>query len=313
MTLLASSAWLGLAWFAVVNLCAALLAAAILRARGGAAGLGTLTAGQLFALRLAPSAVAFIFTLAIFLPVHWSYEPADADEDFGIVIRMLALSTATLFAWSGWRAIRALRASARYCARAAGSAVGSLGSALVTTGLYGITLAGVIRTRVLVGEAARARLTAGELETAIAHERAQQRAHDNLKRFLMFCVPDLFALMPAARRLEAAWRAAAECQADAQAAAGDERRALDLAGALVKVARTVPAGAPPEPLLWSTFNDPPLLERRVRRLLASGEQTSGTSRSGWWMPAGVAGVTCAAWAAGYRLHLFTEWLVQSLP
>ena len=132
-------------------------------------------------------------------------------------------------------------------------------------------------------------------------------------KFLMFCAPDLFAMMPAARRLEAAWRAAAECQADSHATAGDERRALDLAGALVKVARTVQAGAPPEPLLWSTFNDPPLLERRVRHLLGSGGQTPGRSRWGWWMPASAAGVLCASWAAGYRLHLLTEWFVQSLP
>jgi hypothetical protein len=312
MRLLASSAWLGLAWFAVVNLCAALLIAPCVR-RLGAGGLGRRTPEQLLALRLAPVIVALVFTLAVFLPVHWLYEPPDADERFGLVVRVLALATAALLARSGWRALRALRESARFGARAAGSAVGSLGPALVSTGLHGITLAGVFRTRILIGAAARVRLTAGELEAAIAHERAHQHAHDNLKRFVMFCAPDLFGMTPAARRLEAAWRAAAECRADSRATEGDERRALDLAGALVKVARAIPAGAPPEPVLWSTFNDPPLLERRVRDLLAPGGRTRGTHRLGWWMPASAAGLLCAAWAAGHHLHLLTEWLVQSLP
>jgi Zn-dependent protease with chaperone function len=313
MSLLASSGWLLLAWFAAANIVAACAAVALVRYLGPA-GLARRAPAQLLALRFGPAACATVFAAVVFLPVHWVYEPVGLEESFGFVIGSLAVTTAALLAWGGARATRALRESARFHALAVGHEVEDGTPAVVSARLHGVSLAGVFRTRILVGAVTRADLTDGELEAAIAHERAHQQSRDNLKRFLMFCAPDLFGFTSAARRLETAWRAAAECQADARAAAGSEARALDLASALVKVARG-PAGpgAVAEPVVWSTLHDAPLLEERVRLLLARPAGVTSSRWTMWWIAGGLAAAVAAGWLAGYRLHVLTESLIQWLP
>src|SRR4029453_6407376 len=105
---------------------------------------------------------------------------------------------------------------------------------------------------------------------AISHETAHERSRDNLKRFLMYCAPDLFGWSRTARELEDAWQRQSEYFADDYAVMGDESRAVVLASALVKVAqlsRRTRGVATPVPA-WSAFHVPSLLETRVRRLVA---------------------------------------------
>jgi beta-lactamase regulating signal transducer with metallopeptidase domain len=178
--------------------------------------------------------------------------------------------------------------------------------------LRGIALAGVFRPRVLVGASAREALTAAELDVAIAHELAHQRARDNLVRALMWCVPDFLGLMPAARRLETLWDAEAECLADARAVDGSEARAVCLASALVKVARLAPGPAHAYAPAWSTFHQAALLETRVRRLVTAPERACSQVR---WLPLVCAALVsfAVAWFSGLpaQLHALTEILINS--
>ena len=105
-----------------------------------------------------------------------------------------------------------------------------------------MSLAGIFRTTIVVGRPVREALTDDELEVALAHERAHQQSRDNVKRFAMFALPDVFAFTGAARQLDGMWNAAVECEADAVAVDGDPARAANLASALLKVARL--AGRP---------------------------------------------------------------------
>ena len=152
---------------------------------------------------------------------------------------------------------------------------GTEAEALEVDGLNGLSVAGILSTKILVGANARRALTHAELDVALAHEQAHRRLWDNLKRFVVFCAPDILGLSEAGRQLERMWNSAVECLADEQAVAGDANRAVNLAAALVKVARLADASPSQNgPVVWSALHQPGLLELRVRRLV-NGASTPG--------------------------------------
>ncbi len=71
------------------------------------------------------------------------------------------------------------------------------------------------------------------------------KARDNLKRGFMRICRDVLLIIPSGRTLDRHWSAASETAADEHAAERGGDVALDLASALVKVARMIPAGARP--------------------------------------------------------------------
>lgn len=306
---------LGLAWFAALNIvgsCAAWGAAdVLLAARAGRRG------GVLLAIRLFPAAVSVLFVVAFFLPAHWRFEPADAQESFGVVLYGLGALGAALVLRSVARVAAVARAGWRLrgCSRL--PHVERAPGVYEVQGLAGVSLAGVFRTRILVGAAARRALTAAELHVALAHERAHRRALDNLKRFVIFCAPDLFGDSAASRKIEAEWRAGAEWLADARAVDGDLTRAVNLASALVKVSRlaSAPSAFVTSPA-WSTLHDPPLLEMRVRRLV-DGEAPAAARPRRARRIAGTTlfavGLLICGTTMAPSLHQLTEALVRMLP
>lgn len=312
---LLSTLVLGLGWFAAINLVASALAwcAASLVLRREAARRG----GVLLAIRLLPAAVSSVFVAILFVPAHWMLEPASAQERFGIVLWIFsALGAAILLrstvrvgavARAGW-GLRRFREFRRVDA--------DLGVYEVQ-GLAGVSLAGVFRTRILVGPAVRRALSGAELDVALAHERAHRTSLDNVKRCAMFCAPDVLGLVAMSREVEARWRASAEWLADAQAVDGDDVRAVHLASALVKVSRITSS---PTPFVtspaWSTLNEPPLLEMRVRRLVGGTAPAASAPRRAHAFCAVIA--VCAvllssAVAVSPSIHHFTEALVRLLP
>jgi Zn-dependent protease with chaperone function len=313
VTFLLSSVLLGLAWFAAVNLAASvaawLLAPVMSRRRSW-------STGPLITFRLLPALTSVVFVFAFFLPSHWQFEPQVSDETFGVVVLSLGALGLGLFATGAWRVLWMAWCDYRLAALSKRTGLRFDRGAVEIPGLAGISLAGVFRPRILVGSETKAQLTDEELDVAICHEIAHQRSRDNLKRFLIHCAPDVFGWSVVARELEQRWQAEAECEADARAVAGDDRRALLLASALVKVARVrwstnaiVPSPAS------SPFHVPALLEVRVRRLVGGpGVMRSGEARL-WAALALAAFGAASAWIldVSYSLHVVTELLVMSLP
>jgi hypothetical protein len=118
-----------------------------------------------------------------------------------------------------------------------------------------------------------------------------------------------------ARYIESAWHAAAESAADARAAGEDDRRAIDLASALVKVARIVTPTSVARSPVWSSFNDPMLLRERVRHL-ASGAPPAPELhpiRTACAALAVVCSVAMLAPVLAGPIHLITEAAVALLP
>jgi hypothetical protein len=323
MSVVFSTAVLGLAWFAAVNVVASVVAwtLTVVLVREHVAADGR-RARRLLSLRLLPAVAAIIVSGVLFAPAHWRLEPRDLNERFGVLAYALAglglvlIARSVARAWSVFRAGWRLRSLSITSASAVHRSGLDSTQAYEMTSLAGISLAGVLHPRVLIGRTARTALTPAELDVAVAHELAHRHAWDNLKRCAMFCAPDMLASTRTARRLETQWRAEAECLADASAAGGDPLRAALLASALVKVARlSGVSDATPRIPVWSTFHEPGLLESRVRRLICGAMPSRPRpARLGivWTL---VAGAAAAAWVldAPIQLHYATELLVRILP
>ena len=319
MRVLLTISLLGLAWFAAVNLAAS--AIAWTAGRTIVRGRWQLPSDWLLLVRLFPAGVAALFVVVVFLPAHLRFEPSESDESFGrLLLTLFALAIAIISragARAGAVAAAALRTSRALAAMPSAIPAAAVGGAYEVQQFPGLSLAGVFRTRILVGADARRVLTRDELDVALAHEHAHRASRDNIKRCAMFCAPDFFGWTSTARALEQRWRAEAECRADSRAVAGDERRAVQLASALVKVARLANSGrnrlASP---VWSTFHEPMLLEARVRRLV-SGEALGAPSPR-FTRAIVLTSVLAMAWlglspAAAEEIHRATEALVHLLP
>jgi Zn-dependent protease with chaperone function len=127
-------------------------------------------------------------------------------------------------------------------------------------------LAGTWRPRLLFSDTALRALTPAELEAVIEHERAHATVHENLRRLVLRASPDPLALLPAGRRLRAAFEEAAEAAADAAACA--RVPPLLLASALIKLAGLVPPGRRLDVAVASFHREGGIAER-VRALLAA--------------------------------------------
>jgi hypothetical protein len=106
-----------------------------------------------------------------------------------------------------------------------------------------IAVVGTFRPRLFIAESVLETLSPEELQAAIAHEGGHLLAYDNFKRSLLRASRDLLMIVPCGRSLDRAWAEAAECAADEQAAQQSAETALNLAAALVKIAKMVPVGA----------------------------------------------------------------------
>jgi Zn-dependent protease with chaperone function len=115
-----------------------------------------------------------------------------------------------------------------------------------------------------------ASLSTEELAAAVSHECGHLAAHDNFKRSVMRVSRAALLLIPCGRSLDRAWSEASESAADEHAAQQSSFVALNLASALVRIARMIPNGQRQEiPAAVSAFlsDDSPGVKVRVRRLV----------------------------------------------
>jgi beta-lactamase regulating signal transducer with metallopeptidase domain len=310
MAFLLTTLLLASAWFAAVNVTSSLgawLAAAALRGARFRP-----RAAVLLAIRFFPAA-ASLLVIGLFVPTHWAAEARDVKESFGIVVYALAAGGALLMARSVVRALALARADRRLRARECASPV--IVGATEVDGVPGLALAGLFRTRILIGRRVAQALTAAELDVALAHEDAHRRAIDNVKRWAFHCAPDVLGGSAAARHVEREWHRAAESLADARAARGDAQRALHLASALLKVARLTMPDRFDATIVCSPFNDPVLLKQRIEQLMSAAPDAAPPRRG--YVLGVVIGVLASAGLllpllAG-PLHSITELAVALLP
>ncbi len=272
----------------------------------------------LLVLRLMPTMLALLTVLLLVVPAYLAHEPWGIDEPLGSILLGLACLGVVLLLWGGGRAARAVLATRRLRvtwqkgARPIEIPGAPASVFLLDHPLPVVSVVGFRHPRLFIAEQVLGVFTRAELQAALAHERGHMDARDNVKRLAFEACPDWLALTRFGDRLRRSWAAAAEAAADSAAAAGGS--ALDLASALVKVARLFPPGAVDLPS--SALAGGSDLGPRLRRLL----QAPPPSRSGrlpvlalWGLivlaPVALAVLSTSPWALA-RVHALAEALVR---
>ncbi len=226
----------------------------------------------IFAARILPTALAVLAVGGLCVPSYLWLEPQTSGETLSPAAWAAALVGAALWTGSLWRAGRALWLTHRSVPRRAGLVV-------IPSDQPMLGLAGLLRTRVVISTAVLGALCRLELEAALRHEEAHRRSGDNWKRLAFLATPRV----PGSSALETAWFERSEWAADDEAAP-TEFEALDLASALVRVARLGEA-ARPALLVTPLVNGPEALEWRVERLLRPREAAFESAPAiGWMLP-----------------------------
>lgn len=273
-------------------------------------------AAVLFRLRLAPAVAAVIGGFGISLPVFVAFEPRDTNEPVSRTLVAIGcagaavLVAATLRAFAAWR--RTERVSRDWQQRGRRLEARSLGSLLPVFAIDAasptVAVIGIVRPVLFVAERVLAVCSVDEVRAMIAHECAHVAARDNLKRLMMRACPDLLSRHAGVAR---EWVAAAEEAADAAAAGSHRGRALDLAQALIRVARLAPVATP---ALASSFYPGGDIERRIRRLVDPIPAPDAPLMLGRCVILAAAGVlTVCAIALAPTLHQAMETIVRILP
>lgn len=266
-----------------------MLAWRVLRSRVGrwpAAG----RARALFALRVLPGLSAVLFVGIVLLPAYIAFEPRHQAEAVSLRLGLLAALSALglLLAFiRGTGAIVATRRLARqWMSHARPIRLPGIGieSFRLDHPFPLIAVVGTLRPRLFIAEMLFAELSEAELSAAIAHESCHLAARDNLKRAVLRFCRDVLVIVPFGRSLDDDWIEAAELAADESAARLGRPVALDLASALVKIARLVAPGARPAVPAGAHLigENPGGIAARVSRLLdlassSTGQQAAGTA------------------------------------
>jgi Zn-dependent protease with chaperone function len=224
----------------------------------------------LLTLRLFPSVAGLLLVTGLCVPSYLWLEPAGATENIGWWCLAAAVLAVAVWAISLARAARAVLGSFRYirdCQEVGCEAREAVW--IVESSAPVLGLAGIIHPRLVMSQALVNALSKDQLAAALRHERAHGVSRDNLKRLLILLTPDVFPFLRGFKTLERGWAKFTEWSADDRAVAGNSRRSLSLAAALVRVARLSPAPEP-TPLVASLLADGRDLSARVDRLLSPG-------------------------------------------
>lgn len=234
-------------------------------------------AWTLAAYRTLPAALAIAVTAAVLGPGYFRHEQRVESEGVGLALALCALGGLLLLAVSLFRAARAIvtTSSLRRAWLSNGRPVRLGGAGLpayaIDVPFPLVAVIGVMRPRLFISTSVLRGCSDAELDAIVEHERRHVSTFDNAVRLLMDAAPDALGFTRASASIAAAWHQAVEHRADDAAA-----RRLDLASALVRVARLAGesrAGALPASALYRGE----AIEERVKRLM--GASHDGPSRA----------------------------------
>ena len=254
----------------------------------------------LFSLRILPAVLAFLTVSLLLVPAYLAHEPRHAAETVSFKLALLAIFSATGIAVSVYRGIGTHRATANLTSDwlRQGKPIEIPGidirSYEIRHAFPLIGIVGFLRPRLFIASQVLQVLTPEEISAAVAHENGHLTARDNLKRGLLQACRDALLIIPCGRLLDRSWSEASEEAADENAARQGNGVALDLASALVKIARIIPLGARPTmPAGVFLVGDEETkgIKSRVRRLIAlatsepQGSRYDVLTRLVVWAPA----------------------------
>ena len=240
----------------------------------------SMRASTLFTLRVLPVIASLAVLLFLILPAYIRHEPHPTPEVVSYKLALIALASAAgigLAVFRGlasWRATALLTADWLSHARPISLEGVNIPCYEIQHHFPVIALVGTFRPRLFIARKILDELQPDELNSAIHHEIGHLKARDNLKRGFMRVCRDVLLIIPSGRTLDRHWSAASETAADEHAALHGRNVALDLASALVKIARMIPAGARPAMPsgVFMVGEEPAGIKARVSRLVQSAEK-----------------------------------------
>jgi Zn-dependent protease with chaperone function len=230
----------------------------------------------LFVMRIGPPVIAIVAIAAFMIPSYLAYEPYATKEFVSWKLGGLAAISAIGVGLSIWRGLRSWLATRSLLRNWLANATRiELDAINVPTFVFQhsfpiIAVVGAIRPRLFIADQVLESLSEEELAAAIAHEYGHLIAGDNFKRSVMRVSRAALLIIPCGRSLDRAWSDASESAADEYAAQKSSLVALNLASALVRIARMIPKGQRQVmPAAVSAFlsDDSPGVKVRVRRLV----------------------------------------------
>jgi Zn-dependent protease with chaperone function len=234
-------------------------------------------ASVLCLLRTLPLVAGITIVALLFAPAYLAHEPRTNHEEITLNLSLVALFSAlgvvlaTVRGIVTWRATAGLKANWLRNAEEISLPGITIPAFRIEHEFPVLAVVGTIRPRLFIANQILQSLTDEELSAALAHEVGHVIARDNLKRGILRVCRDLLLIIPCGRRLDSAWREASEAAADEYATERDRMVGLDLAAALVKIARIVPIGSRPTLPAGAYFvdvEDPTGFKARVRNLVS---------------------------------------------
>jgi len=233
-----------------------------------------------------PIAVSLALVFAFVLPAFLLFEPFHSGESVGIPLTIvvglaffgIASAIFRVFA-SWWRTRRLLadwyRDSESMELRSVPLPVFKLRHPFPV-----FAIVGIFRPKLFIAEQILDNLDESEIRAVVRHEFGHIAALDNIKRLSMKICGDVLVL-PVGRSLEKCWSQAAETAADEYAVRhGKRTTALDLASALIKIARIVPERPlPPLPDVSFVLRPDDSLAIRIQHLINLSDQDDVSNRN----------------------------------
>lgn len=287
---------------------------------------------MIFLLRTFPIVLGIVCVSLLLVPAYLEHEPRYGHEPVSLKLAIIASVSAIGLALALCRGLAAWRATSRLNtdwlrhAEPVNLPGVKIPSYRIQHQFPVIAIVGVLRPRLFIAEQVLNSLEPDELIAAIEHEAGHVVVNDNLRRGLMRACRDVLVMIPSGRLLDHAWVEASEAAADEHAAGRGQRVALDLASALVKIARLVPTGMKPAmpagSFIVSAQEEVSGVKARVRRLMQLADQKRTRqsraliSRIPLWIPI-VLTILVAALAANEphvlaSIHLLIEESVHLL-
>lgn len=292
----------------------------------------TSRARLLFSLRTLPALLAFLSVSLLLVPAYLGYEPRQTAERVSFKLALLAFFSATGIAVSIYRGIATYRATTKLTADwlRQGKPIEITGIAIkayqIEHNFPLIAIVGFLRPKLFIARQVLDLLAPEEIAAALAHENGHLTARDNLKRGLLHACRDALLIIPSGRSLDRAWSEASEEAADENAARQGNGAALDLASALVKIAKNIPPGVRPVmPAGVFLLGDEETkgLKSRVRRLIAlstsdfhTGTRYEVTKKFLVWTPPimllAILAISATSPVLLSRVHFLLEQVVSAL-
>ncbi|MGA2262101.1 MAG: hypothetical protein ABSH28_11760 [Acidobacteriota bacterium] len=280
---------LSLTGLLIITSLASMLAAILWRlcSQAAASWVTAARARFLFFLRIAPGCAAILCVGVLFIPAYVFNEPRHTTEVVTAKLGLLAAVSLFGIVFAFWRGIEACLVTRRLVRDwlQHGEPV-QIERVTIPAFRFQhrfpvIAIVGAMRPKLFIANQIFHSLTSEEISAAVAHESGHLSAADNFKRWLLRVCRNYLFIVPYGRSLERAWIESAELAADEHAAMGGASVALNLASALVKVARLVPRGSKPAMFAGASLVAPDLgsIRTRVLRLTQLASQSDSPRKA----------------------------------